>query len=92
MFLKKEKLFKAHINDAENHSGASTIINTNDHTAFHYKLLSKDDILPRSFQVMDNKMNYRYLPDLFQCSTKIIDRSRNDTPLSSMRWSQVIRD
>ena len=48
-YAMERRLFKAHINDAENHSGASTIINTNNHVAVCYKLLSNDDILPGSF-------------------------------------------
>lgn len=45
----KKRLFKAHIHDAENHSGANIIIDTKNHIAFHYKLLSNDEILPGNF-------------------------------------------
>lgn len=33
----------------KNHSGANAIINTNNHIAFGYKLLSNDEILPGNF-------------------------------------------
>lgn len=74
----EKRSFRAHIHD---HSGTNAKTDTNNRIDFHYKLLNNDEILPRSFQFMDNKMSSRYLQDLFPCSMEIIDKNRNDTRL-----------